>query len=72
MVSEKCSTFAPAKPMVGVAQLVRVPDCGSEGRGFESHLPPKFFKPSTGSSRRCFFFYNLNTTKVWAAFSVLF
>lgn len=26
--------------MVGVAQLVRVPDCGSEGRGFESHLPP--------------------------------
>ena len=27
--------------MVGVAQLVRVPDCGSEGRGFESHLPPK-------------------------------
>lgn len=29
------------KQMVGVAQLVRVPDCGSEGRGFESHLPPK-------------------------------
>ncbi len=27
--------------MVGVAQLVRVPDCGSEGRGFESHLPPR-------------------------------
>ena len=26
--------------MVGVAQLVRVPDCGSEGRGFESLLPP--------------------------------
>ena len=23
-----------------VAQLVRVADCGSEGRGFESHLPP--------------------------------
>ncbi len=30
-----------AEQMVGVAQLVRVPDCGSEGRGFESHLPPK-------------------------------
>ena len=27
--------------MVDVAQLVRVPDCGSEGRGFEPHLPPK-------------------------------
>lgn len=25
---------------VDVAQLVRVPDCGSVGRGFESHLPP--------------------------------
>ena len=32
--------------MVGVAQLVRVPDCGSEGRGFESHLPP-LKKPAT-------------------------
>ena len=30
----------PQIQMVGVAQLVRVPDCGSEGRGFESHLPP--------------------------------
>ena len=27
--------------MVDVAQLVRVPDCGSEGRGFEPHLPPQ-------------------------------
>ncbi len=27
--------------MVDVAQLVRVADCGSVGRGFESHLPPK-------------------------------
>ncbi len=27
--------------MVVVAQLVRASDCGSEGRGFESHLPPK-------------------------------
>ena len=24
-----------------VVQLVRMSDCGSEGRGFESHLPPK-------------------------------
>ena len=27
--------------MVVVAQLVRAPDCGSGGRGFETHLPPK-------------------------------
>lgn len=27
--------------MVGVAQLVRVSDCGPEGRGFDPHFPPK-------------------------------
>ena len=27
-------------PMVAVAQLVRAPDCGSGGRGFETHQPP--------------------------------
>jgi hypothetical protein len=27
--------------MVGVAQLVRASDCGSEGRGFESRCPPQ-------------------------------
>ena len=27
--------------MVVVAQSVRASDCGSEGRGFESRLPPK-------------------------------
>ena len=27
--------------MVDLAQLVRVPDCGSVGRGFESHIPPQ-------------------------------
>ena len=26
--------------MVNVAQLVRALDCGSKGRGFESHLSP--------------------------------
>ena len=30
--------------MVDVAQSVRVTDCGSEGRGFESHLPPEVNK----------------------------
>ena len=28
--------------MVDVAQLVRASVCGTEGRGFESRLPPKF------------------------------
>ena len=27
--------------MVVVAQLVRASVCGTEGRGFEPHLPPK-------------------------------
>lgn len=27
--------------MVVVAQLVRASGCGSEGRGFEPHLPPQ-------------------------------
>ena len=27
--------------MVGVAQLVRASVCGTEGRGFEYHRPPK-------------------------------
>ena len=27
--------------MVGIAQVVRAPDCGSGGRGFESHYPPQ-------------------------------
>ena len=27
--------------MVVVAQLVRASDCGSEGRGFETHHPPQ-------------------------------
>ena len=29
--------------MVGIAQLVRAPECGSGGRGFESHYSPHFF-----------------------------
>ena len=32
--------------MVDVAQLVRASDCGSEGRGFEPHLPPQNAKRS--------------------------
>jgi putative endonuclease len=32
--------------MVVVAQLVRASVCGTEGRGFEPHLPPKKIKPT--------------------------
>ena len=32
--------------MVVLAQLVRASDCGSEGRGFEPHTPPKLKNPS--------------------------
>ena len=39
---------------MGVAQLVRASDCGSEGRGFESHHPPQKRKPTNLS---VFFFY---------------
>jgi hypothetical protein len=32
--------------MVVLAQLVRVPDCGSGGRGFEPRIPPRKKKAS--------------------------
>lgn len=40
--------------MVGVVQLVRAPDCGSGGRGFEPHLPPQ--RQSGVLSGSAFFF----------------
>ena len=42
-MSEKVSNFAADFTIstVGVVQLVRAPDCGSGGRGFEPHLPPR-------------------------------
>ena len=33
--------FAEKRSVVDVAQLVRVPDCDSGCRGFESHHPPQ-------------------------------
>ena len=30
--------------MVGVAQLVRAPDCGSGGRGFDPHHSPHYYE----------------------------
>ena len=36
--------------MVGIAQLVRAPDCGSGGREFESHYPPHINHDSLAQS----------------------
>ena len=41
--------------MVGVAQLVRALDCGSRGRGFKSHHPPKLRNPVSVRNRVLFF-----------------
>lgn len=41
---------------VDVAQSVRVTDCGSEGRGFETHLPPSILKESRLFVRLFFLF----------------
>ena len=35
------ATFFSKLNMVDIAQLVSASDCGSEGRGFESHYPPQ-------------------------------
>ncbi|GEM_PF-2019312 len=43
--------------MVDVVQLVRASDCGSECRGFESHLPPKK-SPASRKILRGFLFLN--------------
>ena len=39
--------------MVDIAQLVSASDCGSEGRGFESHYPPQ---KKEALLSECFFF----------------
>ena len=41
--------------MVIVAQLVRASDCGSEGRGFESHHSPGLKQKSMKFMISCFF-----------------
>lgn len=47
--------------MVVLAQLVRAPDCGSGGRGFEPHIPP--FKEAVFLEKQplflCILFYIL-------------
>ena len=54
--------------MVDVAQSVRVTDCGSEGRGFESHLPPEQNKRSKemSSNRHLFVFIALLYANLFA------
>ena len=48
--------------MAAVAQLVRVPDCGSVGRRFESDPPPKSKEAATRNCR-CFFVVEGCTTQ---------
>ena len=44
--------------MVELAQLVRASDCGSEGRGFEPHIPPHNKKQLLNIMlRSCFFVF---------------
>ena len=40
---------------VAVAQLVRASDCGSEGRGFETHQSPKKISPVLAFQRWDFY-----------------
>ena len=46
--------------MVSIAQLVRASDCGSEGRGFETHISPKSKRDSSLKSPSCFFSFSNN------------
>ena len=48
--------------MVDVAQLVRASDCGSEGRGFEPHLPPHQQKNLYRNAMQVFSFLLLNVS----------
>ena len=41
LVDSANKAFEKCTNMVAVVQLVRASDCGSECRGFESHLPPQ-------------------------------
>ena len=48
--------------MAILAQLVRVPDCGSEGRGFESHRSPQNKKKAAKNG--CFFNFTIKNQLV--------
>ena len=48
--------------MVPIVQLVRMSDCGSEGRGFEPHLAPqKNIMQEVTSTGRPLIFFNIGT-----------
>ena len=50
--------------MVPIVQLVRMSDCGSEGRGFEPHLaPPQKFRKFSGTFFVITLVYYLNLGK---------
>ena len=48
--------------MVPVVQSVRASDCGSECRGFESHLAPIEMNPYKSITCRDFFFDKMTTS----------
>ena len=66
MSKNKNVIFAPAftqkANMVVVAQLVRALDCGSRGRGFKSHHPPKITEASSKNDG-AFFVYTTGLKK---------
>ena len=49
---------------VDVAQLVRASDCGSECRGFESHLPPPQKRLTAAGGTALFFYERLKLASV--------
>ena len=51
----KIRTFVKLKNMVVLAQLVRASVCGTEGRGFEPHIPPHYKISKSSPSRLLFF-----------------
>ena len=61
--------------MAVVAQLVRVPDCGSVGRRFESDLPPESLTKQQKSADRCpltFFVLARSTLRVMGGYAASF
>ena len=45
-----CVLLRDATIRVGIAQLVRASDCGSEGRGFKSHYSPQILDYSANNT----------------------
>ncbi len=53
--------------MVRLAQLVRASDCGSEGRGFETHISPQGYGRQTICLPPCLFIMAaiVNFARMW-------